>query len=377
MRVSILNELKLFIPGPTWIRQEVRLAGSYPEFGHRDVQAVEIVSEVLSNLAHIAELPTGYHPVLINGSGTNAMESALRSLVDQSDRVLCICVGAFGELFHTLASSFVAHVDRLDFPPGQGIDLEILRSTLEHAPYDLVTLTHNESSTGVLTDITNACRLIHSYGALTVVDGVSLFAGAHTRIADARPAVYVTATQKCLALPPGFGISFVSDKALDKAATVKNRVYTLDLLRHIEMARDGQTLTTPNCTLLNQMHAQLGYIVHQEGVPMRYARHSFMQIVTREWVRARPDRFQLFTEDADASPSLTSLYVSPDLDLPTVKAQMREEGYLIDTGYSKLNKRLTAEGKRMMMRVPHMGDITPEMLNIYLGVLDQVTQKLM
>lgn len=372
-----MNELKLFIPGPTWIRSEIRQAGSAAEFGHRDGQAIEIISAVLANLAQIAELPPGYSPALVNGSGSNAMECAVRSLVGETDRVLCICVGAFGELFHTMLASFAAHVDRLDFPPGKGIDLQLLEEALARGRYDLVTLTHNESSTGVVTDIVGACSLIRAHNALPVVDGVSLFGGAHAHIAEAQPAVYVTATQKCLALPPGFGIIFVNGAALEKAATVRSRVYTLDMLRHFDMAREGQTLTTPNCTLLNQMRMQTDYIVFQEGLSARFARHRSMQQSTREWVRARPERFQLFTEEVDASPSLTSLYVDNRLDLLRTKALMREAGYLIDTGYGKLNKRLKAESGRIMMRIPHMGDISPTMLEVFLETLDNVTARLL
>lgn len=368
-----MSELKLFIPGPTWIRPQIREAGSYPEFGHRDTQAIEIIASILDNLRHIAELPAGYQAALVNGSGSNAMECAVRSLIAATDRVLCVCVGAFGELFHTLASGLNGQVERLDFKPGAGIDLEVLGRTLAEGHFDVVTLTHNESSTGVATDIIRACQLIREHEALAIVDGVSIFAGAPTGIAQALPAAYVTATQKCLALPPGFGIVFVNEAALAKAQTIKNRVYTLDLLRHVEMARQGQTLTTPNCTLLNQMHVQLDYIVNQEGVQERFARHRQQRDHVRAWVQARPERFSLFAAHADASPSLTSLYVDAHVDLAQTKLRMREAGYLIDTGYSKLNKRLMAESGQVMMRIPHMGDISHLMLERFLQDLDEVT----
>lgn len=370
----ILSELQLFIPGPTWIRPEIRQAASKPEFGHRDRQAIEITSQILANLQAIAELPPGYEVALINGSGTNAMESAVRSLLGDSDRVLCVCVGAFGELFHTLAASFVSQADRLDFAPGKGIDLDVLDDALKSGRYDVVTLTHNESSTGVTTDIVGACKLIREHGALAIVDGVSIFAGAPACIATAQPAVYVTATQKCLALPAGFGIAFVSEAALDKAATVKDRPYTLDIVRHISIARHGQILTTSNTSLLNQMLEQTDYIVRDEGLSARFSRHLAMQKFTRDWVRSHPEHFQLFAEDDDASPSLTSLYVDTRLDLPRVKAMMREAGYLIDTGYGKLNKRLLEESGRVMMRIAHMGDITFNMLESFLGDLETTAE---
>ncbi|MEE9927372.1 alanine--glyoxylate aminotransferase family protein [Microvirgula aerodenitrificans] len=362
--------LELFIPGPTWLRPETRQAALLPEFGHRDSQAREVVSSIFDNLRAIAELPDDYDIALVNGSGSTGMECALRSLVADDDRLLCVTVGVFGALFHSMAIGNGKQVERLDFEPGCSIDLDVLEHTLRNGRFNVVTLTHNESSTGVVSDIVGACRLIRAHGALPIVDGVSLFGGDHSRIADALPAVYATTTQKCLALPAGQAILFVHRDALDKAAQVSNRGYTSDLLKHVEFGRDRQIMTTPDTTLLNQMQVQLDTIVHAEGVLQRFARHRAMRTTVRDWATARPDRFELFVADADASPSLTTVSIDPALDPAALKAAMRERGYLIDTGHKKLNDILGAQSRRLLIRIPHMGDIGPAMLGRYLDALD-------
>lgn len=369
------EQLVLMIPGPTWIRPDIRTAASFSEFGHRDSHATRILASIFENLGAIAELPDDYDIALINGSGTNGMESAIRSLVGDADRVLNVSVGIFGDLFNSIATSNGKDAERLAFPVGKGIDIPTLEAALARTRYDVVTLTHNESSTGVTTDVVQACERIRAHGALPVIDGVSIFGGAPSHIAAARPAAYVTATQKCLGLPAGLSIVFVHRDALEKARQVSNRGYATDLLKHVVFTHEQQTLTTPSCTLLNQMHAQLDYIVKQEGVHKRFARHTEMQRKVRNWVRASTTGLELFADDVDASPGVTAVTVPAELNLPELKAMMRAEGYLIDTGHKKLNEILVGQSRRPVIRIAHMADLTHEMLDRFLDKLGMAFEK--
>ena len=72
-----VENLILMIPGPTWVRPAIRRAGSFPEFGHRDSSAKSLIESIHKDLAVIAQLPEDYDSILIIGSGTNGMESAI------------------------------------------------------------------------------------------------------------------------------------------------------------------------------------------------------------------------------------------------------------------------------------------------------------
>ncbi len=370
-------DLTLMITGPTHLREEVRQAGALPEFGHRDSEGAKRFVPIMENLKTIAG-SDAFQPILFNGSGTSAMEASMRSLVGEDECVLNVSVGAFGELFHKLARYNGKDAVLLKSEPGQPVDPDALEDALdEHGPA-VVTLTHNETSTGVVNDIVSLCALVRKFGALPVVDGVSIFGGADILLDEANPAMYCTATQKSLGLPAGFGIGFVSEEALEKARKVDNRGYVTDILSQAEKAREHQTLTTPNTTLVNQMALQLDYIVNREGVANRFARHEAMREIAVQWLET-VDGFDPFAEEGFRSPTVTS--VAPPLGmgiegLKRIKEAMRTRGYLFDPGYSKLNQRQEEAGKRLCFRIGHMGDVDQKILTAYLEGLKEELAKL-
>jgi len=351
----------LFITGPTYVRKEVLEAGMQPVFGHRDTVAKDIIEPSMRNLRRIAEVGDGYQVLLIPGTGSNAMEASISSLVRDDEKVLCVSVGEFGSLYYNMAAASGKKAELLRFESGQSIDMNRLDDELRRLRPAVVTMTHNETSTGVVNDVAAASGLARSYGALPLVDGVSIFGGAHSHIEEADIAMYSTSTQKCLALPPGLGIAIVSGEALEKAKSVENRGYTTDILAHADSAAKFQTLTTTPTQLAHQMRYQTGYIVGQEGIRARFRRHEEMRDMTHEWVRTLPDGFGLFPEPGAASPTLTCVRVPDSLDREALKEAMRARGYLFDPGYKKM--------KVPTIRIGHMGDITPDMLRQYLSEL--------
>ncbi len=370
--------LGLFITGPTYIRDEVKQAALLPEFGHRDAENKKRFAPIMANLKALAGLPadSDYQVVIYNGSGSTAMESSIRSLVAQDDVVLNVSVGAFGDLYHKMAVVNGKNARQLSFEPGRAMDMEQLEATLKEVAPQVVTITHNETSTGVVNDIVAACALIRAHNALPLVDGVSVFGGAPSLISEAKPAMYCTSTQKSLALPAGFGIAFIGPDAVAKAEKVTFRGHSSDILAQLGRASKMQTLTTPNCTLANQMFVQLDFIVNREGVANRFARHGKMRDMVHAWV-GKLDGFELFAQHGHRSPTLTAVRCPLTVgvnELKALKETMRAKGYLFDPGYGKLNDALAAQGKAVLFRVGHMGDITEEMLGKYLQTLEQVLE---
>ncbi len=380
MNTSDFAELKMFITGPTLIRKEVREAGALPEFGHRDKENDKRCVPIFKNLKKLAGISSNeYELFLINGSGSTCMEASIRSLVRDDETVLNISVGAFGDLYHNISKNNGKRAELLRFPNGRAVELARVREALEKFKPGVLTVTHNETSTGVLNNVMAVCELAREYGVLSVVDGVSIFGGMDIGLAEAKPAMYCTSTQKCLALPAGFGIGFVSRKALEKAETVSVRGHTTDILRQISKSRSHQALTTPNTTLLNQMAVQLDYIINDEGMEARFARYAKMQGMVEQWVEAQ-DGYELFAQEGYRSPVMTAVRAPEGVSFGTLKnvlkERMRERGYLFDPGYGKLNQELEAAGERSIFRIGHMGDIMPDMLEDYLEELGEELARL-
>lgn len=364
-------QLKLFITGPTYLRSEVREAGAWPEYGHRDAENAKRFRPIFEDLAAIADLPEDYRTILFLGSGSTAMEAAIRSLVAADETVLHVSVGAFGDLWHKISLENGKKAALLSFEPGQAVDSTALEAAMDDHKPAVVAITHNETSTGVVNDVAALCRVIRARGALAIVDGVSIFGGAPSGIRESGCAMYCTATQKSLGLPAGFGIGFVSPEAVDKARHVTARGHASDILAHLDRAEKFQTQSTPNGSLGNQMFVQLEYIVREEGIATRFARHEAMRERATAFVASQPG-FDLFAPEGYRSPTVTTAVVPKGMtfaDLKAVKEAMRDRGYLFDPGYAKLNEDLEAAGKRSIFRIGHMGDITPAMLEDFLDAL--------
>ncbi|EPR38699.1 aminotransferase class V [Desulfovibrio sp. X2] len=372
------TDLKLFITGPTWLRPEVRQAGCLPEFGHRDSENVKRLGPAMAHLKTLAGAGPEHEVILFNGSGSTAMEAAVRSLVADGETVLHVVVGAFGDLWRNISLANGKKAELLSFAPGEAMDLDRLDAEVARLRPAVVAVTHNETSTGVINDHLAACRLIRGRGALPLVDGVSVFGGAPVDLAGSGCAFYASATQKSLGLPAGFGIAVVSAEALEKAGKVAVRGYSSDILRQIERARKNQTLTTPSATLANQMAVQLDYIVNQEGVAARFARHERLRDQARAFV-AGLSGFDFFAPEGHRSPTVTAV-LAPEgwtmAKLKEVKEAMRARGYLFDPGYGKLNQDLEAAGRRVCFRIGHMGDMQEQMLGTYLAELGEVLSRI-
>lgn len=376
--LETFSDLTLFITGPTWIRPEIRAAAGLPEFGHRDSENDKRLIPAMRGLRRLAGLPAEpdgeYELMLLNGSGSTAMEAAVRSLVAPGETILHVPVGAFGESWRAMSLANGKKVETLRFAPGEAIDPGKLDAALAEYRPAVVAVTHNETSTGVVNDHLALCRLIRARGALPLVDGVSIFGGAPVDLAGSGCAFYCTSTQKSLALPAGFGIAFVSAEALEKARSVPDRGFSSDLLRQVERARKFQTLTTPNTALCNQLAVQMDYIVNVEGIENRFARHQRLRDMAHAFLAGLPG-FDFFAPQGHRSPTLTGA-LAPEgwtfATLKKVKEALRPHGWLFDPGYGKLNQELESAGRRVCFRIGHMGDVSEKMLSGYLAALGEM-----
>ncbi len=377
-----VEDLKLFTPGPTYVRRDLMVqAAKMPNFSHRDEQIIVRLKPIYANLRKMAEVDDSYHIILMPGSVSTAMETSVTSLIGDDDKVLSVSMGSFGDMYHGMTVANRKNSEKLSFEPGQGIDLNVLEDKLKEMERNgekpsVVTFTHNETSTGVEVDVVAVSQVIKKYGALPLVDAVSAFGATRTGI-QGNVAMYSTATQKCMGLDAGFGIAIVSEEALERAKyLVENKKCyppsILDLTKHAATAKGFMTGTTPNCTLINALYLQTDYIVNTEGVQERYARHKALKEMTHDWIDSLGNGYQLFADKNVASNSVTALQTPPSMkmqDLNPVKLKLREEKFVMSTGLPPMNKALEAQGKGVIIRIPHMGDMTKDRLSEYLNAM--------
>lgn len=357
---------RFFLPGPTEVRPEVLEAMVRPVIGHRgpDMNALmDVLGPRLSALFRTER------PVYIStSSATGMMEAAVTNL--SSNRVLCLVCGAFSGRFYDIAVGAGVSADRMDVEWGEPNLPEQLAERLATANglYDLVTIVHSETSTGVLNPIDRIAEVVADFDdVLLAVDGVTSVGGAPVLFDEWGVDFLLTGSQKALALPPGLALAVASERALDRAARVKNRGFYFDLIKFEKNTVKGQTPNTPAVSLFYALDYQLRSIA-EAGLEARWARHRRMAQRTWEWVDELATRsgepFRVLAPADYRSPTVTAIVLPAGTDGTNVVGRLRERGYTIGDGYGKL--------KGPTIRIGHMGDHTEEELEVLLQQLAEV-----
>ncbi|HVG23845.1 MAG TPA: aminotransferase class V-fold PLP-dependent enzyme, partial [Thermoanaerobaculia bacterium] len=165
---------KYFVPGPTWVRPEILAEMTRPMIGHRSSEFKELFRRINPGLKEL--FGTSQSTFVVSASGTGVMQAALENCASQ--RVLVTTCGAFSERWYNIAESLGLEVDRLDAGWGKAVDPDDLADHLarhHRAHYDAVTITHNETSTGVTNDVAALAAVVREEApdALILVDAVS------------------------------------------------------------------------------------------------------------------------------------------------------------------------------------------------------------
>ncbi len=296
-------EQQLRIPGPTPLPQRVVRAQSRPMINHRGPEFVEMFAEIISGLKR--SLRTENDVLLFPASGTGGLEAAVANLLSPGESTLFCTVGAFGERWAKIARSFGAEVVHLAMPWGESLDPDDIDRTLaEHPDIDTVFVTHNETSTGVTTDIAAIAAVVKGRGKLLAVDSVS-GAGCLPLEVDALGLdVVVTGSQKGWMAPPGLTMISVSAAAYERSAKATCARWYFDFAREKRFQDKHQTATTPPLSVLYALHEGLR-LIEEEGIENVWARHARVGAMVRTGVTAIG--LELFATEGFRSNTVTAI----------------------------------------------------------------------
>jgi aspartate aminotransferase-like enzyme len=354
---------RFFLPGPTEVHPEVLAAMRSPMIGHRGTPMRNLLERIDPSLRPMFGAD---RPVYIStSSATGFMETAIRNLAGK--RVLCLVCGAFSERFYDIAQACGVPADRLDVDWGLPNLPDQLRDALSKNPgrYDLVTVVHSETSTGVLNPIADLAAVVAGFDdVLLAVDGVSSVGGTPIAFDEWGVDFLLTGSQKALALPPGLAFAVASDRALARARSVPDRGFYFDLVEFDSRARAFSTTNTPAVSLLYALARQLERI-EAEGVPERFGRHRRMAERTWEWVDWLADEsgesYRVLAPAGYRSPTVTAVSLPGATGGVRVVGELAARGITIATGYGKL--------KDAAIRIGHMGDHTQDELETVLAAI--------
>lgn len=338
----------LMIPGPTPCPDVVLRAMAEPMINHRGPEYAALQEAVVSGVQHCFR--TTHDLLIFPASGTGGLESAIVNTLSPGDRVLAVPCGAFGERFATIAQAMGTGVDRLEVEWGKAARPERVADRLADRSFRAVLLTHNETSTGVLTnlrDVAAAARRANP-DVLILVDTISGVLTADLRPNDWDLDVVVAGSQKAWMTPPGLTMVSVSPRAWEAASAAKLPRYYFDYAQMKRWTEKGQTPYTPAISLLRGLRAAL-QLIEEEGLEGSIARHERLGAAVRAGCVALG--LELFAEAESASNAVTALRAPGGVDPAALRKRLREEYDVVIAGApSRLSE--------SVFRIGHLGNIS-------------------
>jgi len=337
----------LQIPGPTNVPERVLRAMDRPVPDHRGPEMPSLVAEIRAGLRSVFKSEQG-EPVVFPGSGTGAWEASLVNTLSPGDRVLSFENGHFARLYAEAARQLGMQVDDVKLRWGDAVTQSDVEANLK-PEHRAVLIVHNETSTGVTTDVGAVRRGIDRTGRdpLLLVDVVSSLGSIDFRMAEWRVDVALTGTQKGLMLPPGGAILCVGPRALEAAEQTRTPRYFYDWRPVIRDMQQGFFPYTPATLLLFGLREALRMLL-EEGLDDVFARHSRLAQATREAVRAWGMTL-LAGDPARASNSLTAVVVEGVDSTAVVKVAAERLNLALGVGLGQLRGRV--------FRIGHLGSL--------------------
>ncbi|MCG6885401.1 MAG: aminotransferase class V-fold PLP-dependent enzyme [Silicimonas sp.] len=341
---------------------EIRKAMDVALQDHRAPDFPEFTKPLFDDLKKVFKTETG-RIFVYPCSGTGGWEAAITNTLSEGDKVLASVFGQFSLLWVDLCHRFGLEVDAIDVEWGKGVPLDEYREKLAaDTAHEIkaVLATHNETATGVTSDIAGIRKILDDLGhpALLFVDGVSSVASIDFRMEEWGVDVIVSGSQKGFMMPTGLAVIGVSQKAIEKGPSAGLKRCFFDFRDMITTNDQGYFPYTPAATLLHGLRASVDMLM-REGLENVFARHHRLAGGVRAAVEAW---------------GLKNCAKGPEWHSDTVTAILVPDGFdandVIRTAYDKYNLSLGAGLNKVagkVFRIGHLGWLNEIMVLQSLG----------
>ena len=342
----------LQIPGPTNVPDRVLRAMARPVIDHRGPEFPPLALSILERLVEV--FATTAPVVLFPSSGTGGWEAALVNILSPGDGVLMFETGHFAAMWCEVGRRLGLEVELLPGDWRSGVDaagIESRRRADRDRRIRAVAVVHNETSTGVASDIAAVRRALDCAGhpALLLVDAISSLGAMEYRHDEWGVDVTVAGSQKGLMLPPGLGFNAISERARAAMAGARLPRSYWDWQPILSANERGFFPYTPATNLLFGLDEAQTMLVEEEGLEAVCARHRRFAEATRravagwglELVAQNPEEY---------SPTLTAVMLPTGCDADALRQVILERFDMsLGTGLGKLQGRA--------FRIGHLGDL--------------------
>ena len=346
----------LLIPGPIEITDEVSQAMGHFAQSHVGQPFVNTFGETLTMLRDLFQTKNSKsQPFVLAGSGTLGWDLVAANLVEPGEEVLVLHTGYFADSFADCFEIYGAKATQLKAPIGQRPQLPEIEKALKEKKYKAITVTHVDTSTGVLSKIAALSELVQKVSpeTLFIVDGVCSIGAEELHFDDMKVDVALTASQKAIGCPPGLSISMVSERAMD---VFKNRksppgsYYAsfknwLPIMQNYE-AKKPSYFATPPTQLVNALNAALKQLL-KGSMSDRFAKHASVSDKVKKGV-ADLGLKQLASDPDNQAHAMTAMYLPEGITPPDILPKLMQRGVIFAGG---LHKEIATK----YIRFGHMG----------------------
>lgn len=342
----------LLTPGPLSTSESVRQA-MLQDWCTWDKDYNEgVVTVIREQLLKLAGLDGEYTTVLLQGSGTYAVEATLSCAVRPQDKLLIVANGAYGKRMGDIARRHGLNHVLVSLKETVPVTPEAVRRALEeHPDISHLAMVHCETTTGILNPVEAVARAIRGRGLTFIVDAMSSFGGIPIDIRKLGIDFMVSSANKCIQGVPGFGFVIARRSSLSRCEGV-SRSLSLDLYdqwAEMEKGRGKWRFTSPT-HVVRAFFQAVKELEDEGGVQARYDRYRENHAALVEGMRR--SGFRTLLPDELQSPIITSfLYPEEDFDFQKFYEALKERGFVIYPG--KISEAPT-------FRIGNIGDVFPD-----------------
>ena len=356
----------LMTPGPVHLDAEVTLAGARALTHHRTNDFAPVYTECVTLLKKF--FGTTQKLYLTTSSGTGAMETAIANLFNEGETVLTVQTGVFGVRFTKICEAFRLKTVVLPCDDGKRVTVEQIAAALEKNPeISGVTVTFNETSTGIRNDIEAIGKFLKDKGKIFITDGVSGIGALPFKMDEWHVDVAVSASQKGVLAPPGVGMVALSEKAWAKVEQVKCHGYYFDL-KIYKKDQEGAIPAYPWTPAINVMFSLLEALrkIDRIGIENCFKHYEKLAGGLRAALKAM--NLRLFTDENATSNVLTVFYAPEGVVPKDIVNEMRNRyGVLIAGGQEQFATKL--------LRITTIGAIGERDILGTVGLLEMTLKK--
>lgn len=351
----------LFVLGPAEVEKSIRDIGSEPLEYTRTKEHSEFLKIVFKKLQKVFK--TSNPVYILASSGTGAMEFAMVNMQPtEGYSIGYVSGGNFGERWGDIAKSLKIPNMRLEVEHGKSLKRDDLINFLENnKTIETLFVTHNETSTGVLTDLKMCSEICHKYNVMLVVDAVSSLGVNELNCDELDLDVVISSSQKALALPPGLSFAMFSERALKHSKKVDApKSFYFDVSKYHKDWSRGQTPFTPAGSLIKMLDARLDHMLYYDYKTIYTHRTKYLRELLKD------AGFTIFGENL--ANCVTCVEAPEGINALDIVEQVKLEGFQLAP--------CAGDDAKKYFRIGNFGDISSDGIYCLVGVLSNVVSKL-